>query len=473
MLKLRRFLTFLILCAILATCSQAASLTESIDAILNDPALKYGAQGVAVRSIKTGQTLYQRNADALMIPASNFKLLVSATILELLGPDFTFETRVFTTGKLINGILDGDLIIKGGGDPVLRTSNLTDLAKQVKATGINVIKGDIIADDTLFDRQRLASGWSWDSLQYYYSAEVSALNLNRNTVDVFVYPGKEVGDEAEVKLAPETSYFTIESSATTGAPDSSNTIWVSRTLGQNHIRVSGSIAKGTKVTSRETLRSVMEPQLYAAHAFAGELAKQNVKFSGKIVSAKQPEEAKLVAIHKSPSLSTILSLLNKPSDNLIADVLLKYLGAHAKGLGSFGNGADVEREFFKRIGMDLDGISISDGSGLSRFDYISANNLIVLLSYMHSSEHSKVYIESLPIAGVDGSLYSRMRNTSAKGNVHAKTGYIGRVSSLSGYVNTKSGEPLVFSIIMNHHLCPKSDATRLQDKICVLLADLP
>lgn len=473
MRKLNRLLTFLLLCVAVAASAGAADMKSGIDEILGDRALKNGIQAVVVQSLKTGQVLYERNGDTLMIPASNFKLLVSATTLELLGPDFKFQTEVFANGQVQNGVLDGDLIIKGGGDPVLSTADLTGLAEQVKSAGIKSVKGNIIADDSLFDRQRLGSGWSWDSLQYYYSAEVSALNLNRNTVDVYVRPGEKVGDPVEIELSPKTTCFTVESAATTGEKGSTNTIWVSRPLGLNIIRVSGSIAQGTKVTSRETLRSIMEPQLYTGCAFETELAKQGIEVSGSVRSGRLPEGAKAVASHSSPPLSRVLPLLNKPSDNLIAEVLLKYLGAHFKGTGSWDKGAEVERELFKKMGMDMDGLSISDGSGLSRFNYISANNLIKLLSYMHSSKRYQVFFDSLPIAGVDGSLYSRMRNTSATNNLRAKTGYIGRVSSLSGYVNTKSGEPMVFSIIMNHHLCPKSDATGLQDKICVMLADLP
>lgn len=471
-----RLVTFLLLCALgmaAASGAGAQTLSESIDTILKAPALQHGLQGVMIRSLKTNQTLYEHNADTLMIPASNFKLLVSASTLEQLGPDFTFKTEVYTSGKLENGVLNGDIYIKGGGDPVLLTPDLTDLAGQIKAAGISSVTGSIIADDTLFDNQRLGWGWCWDGFPYYYSAEISALNLNRNTVDVWVTPGKEVGAAAEIKLVPETDYMTIGSSATTGKPGSSKTIWVTRTLGQNTIKVGGSIAQDEKVTRREAPVTMGEPQLYTACIFASQLTKQGIKAEGSVKAGKVPDTAKVVATHTSPSLSKILALLNKPSDNLIAEVLLKDLGAYVKGTGSYDAGTGVEEEFLKKIGLDMAELSIVDGSGLSRLDYISARNLVTLLTYMSSSKNSKVFIDSLPIAGVDGSLYSRMKNTSAQKNLRAKTGFVGRVSSLSGYVNTKSGEPLVFSILMNHHLCPKSQATQLQDKICVLLADLP
>jgi len=459
----------------LSVCSviRAQTLGEKIDAILADPALKNGLQGVMVKSLKTNQTLYERNADQLMMPASNFKLLVSSTILEQLGPDFTFKTEVYTAGEAENGVLKGDIIIKGGGDPVLLTADITDLARQVRAAGITQITGNVICDESLFDKQRLSWGWGWADLTYYYAAETSALTLNRNTVDVFVYPGKTAGASAEVKLVPDTDYLTIDSSATTGKPGSSNSVDVSRVLGQNIVRITGSIPQDQKVTRRTAPITMEEPGLYAACVFASELAKLDVKAAGSVIDGKMPADAKLVASHTSPPLSRILALLNKPSDNLIAETLLKDLGANVKGEGSSSAGAEVEMEFAKRIGMDASELSITDGSGLSRMDYISASNLVALLSYMYSSKNAKVFIDSLPIAGVDGSLYSRMKGTPAQGNVRAKTGYIARVCSLSGYVTTKSGEPLAFSILLNNHLCRKADATALEDSICVLLADLP
>jgi len=471
-----RITVLLLVCAFCAAAASAASaqtLTERIDAILKDPALDHGLQGVLIRSLKTGQTLYERNADNLMIPASNFKLLVSATAIEQLGPDFVFKTEAYTSGKLDNGILDGDVIIKGGGDPVLLTADLTDLARQLKTAGISRINGNVIADDSLFDKQRLGWGWSWDEFPYYFAAEISALSLNRNTVDVWVYPGKDVGAKAEVKFIPDTDYLTIENTATTGKPGTKDTIWVTRALGQNIIKVGGSIAQDTKVTKRDSPVTMDEPQLYTGCVFAAELAKQGIKAVGSVQVGKTPVEAKLVATHTSPPLSKILALLNKPSDNMIAEMLLKTLGAVVKGTGSSDSGADVETEFLKKAGLDMSELSIVDGSGLSRLDYVSPRNLVTLLGYMRASKNSKVYIDSLPIAGVDGSLYYRMKNTSAQGNLHGKSGFIGHVSTLSGYVNTKSGEPLVFSIMMNHHLCPSSDATKIQDKICVLLADMP
>lgn len=467
-------LAFTVICFLFSLPAIANSqvLSDQIDALLKNPGLDHGVQAVLIKSLKTNQVLYERNADNLMIPASNFKLLVSATILEKLGPDFTYKTEVYTSGAISKkGVLTGNVIVKGGGDPVLKTADLADLANQFKASGIVKIDGNVIVDDTMFDNRRLGWAWSWTDLPYYYSAEISALNLNRNTIDVYVYPGKKAGDKTDVRLSPSTNYMTIENTSITSETGSDKTIWISRVLGQNIIRVNGSIPMGQKIASYEESITVEEPALYAGCVFANELVKKGVRVNGSVRSGKLPKDARLVCGHTSLPLSKLLLMLNKPSDNLIAEVFLKTLGAVVKGRGSSDSGADVETGFFKQIGMDMTELEITDGSGLSRLNYISARNLVTLLTYMYSSRNSKIYIDSLPIAGVDGSLRNRMKNTAAQGNVKAKTGYVSRVSSLSGYVTTQSGEPLVFSILMNHHLCGNATATGVQDKICWLLAE--
>jgi len=466
----------IILClALLCFCGalSAQSLSEKIDELLKDPNLNHGLQAVVIRSLKTGQTLYERNPDSAMIPASNMKLLVSATALDRLGPEFTYKTRVYTAGPVSKrGVVEGDIVLVGGGDPVLETKDLTDFAKQIKAKGIRKVTGNVVVDDSIFDDDRLGWAWTYGDLPYYYSAEISALNLNRNVIGVRVYPGKCAGAPAVVVLEPPTGYVEVENTATTGEADSKKSVWVDRRLGRNVIRVGGSIPVGTKVTGAEEAITVQEPALYAGHILKDELSKQGIVMLGRIIAGRLPAGAALICEHTSPPLSKMLALLNKPSDNLIAEVLLKTLGAVVKGKGATAAGAEVEKEFFKEIGLDLTGFNIADGSGLSRINYVTARNLADLLTYMSKHKHAQVFTDSLPLAGVDGTLRNRMKGTACEKNVRAKTGYISRVSSLSGYITTKSGEPLVFSILMNHHLCSNGPAMAVQNGICELLADL-
>ncbi len=457
-----------------AACAAEGALATQIDALLADPNLDHGIQGVVVKSLKTGAVLYERNADITLIPASNMKLLVSAAALDRLGPAFTFRTEVLAAGNVRKGgVLSGDLVIKGEGDPTLSTGDLAAMAKQVKASGIAKVTGNLVVDDSAFDNQRLGWGWSWDDEPYYYSAQISALNLNRNTVDVYVQPGKTVGAKALVRTEPATNYMTIESTAVTGKADSTKSLWVYRKRGRNVITVSGSIPLGSKVTGPEEAITMEEPALYVGDVFKTELARAGVQVVGKVLAGKASASAKVVASATSPPMSEIIALLNKPSDNLIAEVLLKTLGLKLKGKGSTEAGAQVEAEFLEQAGLDMSALRIVDGSGLSRLNLISARNLLALLEYMHKHKHAQFYIDSLPVAGVDGTLRNRMKGTPAEANVQAKTGYVSRVSSLSGYVKTKSGEPLAFSIVMNNHLCANTPCRTVQDNLCRLLAELP
>ncbi|MBI2843623.1 MAG: D-alanyl-D-alanine carboxypeptidase/D-alanyl-D-alanine-endopeptidase [Armatimonadetes bacterium] len=469
----RTFVLAVVLIACLSIKSPASELKAAIDALLGDPALKRGVQGVVVESLSTGRVLYEKNSDVALIPASNFKLIVSAAALDRLRPDHTFATHLYTAGRLDGqGALHGDLVLVGGGDPVFSTADLRSLAEDVRRTGIRRVTGAVIADDTLFDDVRLGEGWRWDNESDYYSAQISAICLDRNVVDVYVRPGRRVGATARVTLDPPSGYFTIRNTATTGPPDSENTVFVARARAKNEIRISGSVPLGYSSSKPTEPITMEEPALYAAAILQGLLRRAGVVVEGRAAAGNKPDDAKILVEHRSPPLRDILPLLLKPSDNLIAEVLLKSLGAEIKGEGTAAAGIDVERDFLGRVGLDLDAVAFADASGLSRLNYITPGNLIVLLRYMWSHQHSRIFIDSLPVGGIDGTLRRRMRDSEAGGNVRAKTGHVSRVSNLSGYVTTRSGEPLVFSIMMNNHLCPQKEARRIQDSICELLASL-
>ena len=471
----------LLLALILQSCSYTpavgesadASLTKVIDQALADPALAHGIQGVLIESLKDGRVLYEKNSDLVFIPASNMKLIVSAAALDLLGPKHRIPTSLYTSGELRpDGVLKGDVVLVGRGDPVFKHEHLQTMAAKVKEIGIKAVEGDIIGDDTAFDDIRLGWGWDWDDEPYYYSAQVSGLNLNENVVDVWVRPGKKAGDPACVEIVPSTEYMTVRNECKTSEPGATKSLFVSRVRGRNVIRVTGTIPLDYKPEVAEEAITMEEPALFTCQTFIEMLQREGVRVNGKPVRGKKPKGAEFVMVHYSPPMSEMLALLNKPSDNLIAECLLKTLGAQLKGKGSAAAGEQAELDFLEKIGADLTAISITDGSGLSRHNFVSPKNLVTLLKYMYAHKHSKVYLDSLPIAGVDGTLRRRMKGTAAEGNVRAKTGYISRVRSLSGFVTTKSGEPLVFSILMNNHLCPSGEATAVQDKILGVLANL-
>jgi len=451
----------------------AGSISESIDAFLSEAALAHGIQGVVIESLKDGRVIYERNRHLVFIPASNMKLIVSATALVRLGPDYTYTTTLYRTGRVRNGVLYGDLVLKGDGDPLLMPSDLKAMIADVKRMGIRRVNGRVLGDDTKFDDARLGCGWNWDDEPYYYSAQISALSLNENVVNVYVKPGKRVGAPASIALDPPTSYVTVRNHATTGAARSEKTVAVDRLRGKNVIRVTGSIPVDYESKEPEEPITVEEPALFAATVLREMLIKEGISVSGPAMLGRVPLGAASVSSRASLPLKAILARLNKPSDNLIAELLLKTLGAKIKGKGTTAAGREVEMEFLKNeVGADIGEIAIVDGSGLSRLNYVSPDVFVKLLRYMYAYKDARDYLDSLPIAGVDGTLRRRMKGTGAEGNVRAKTGYVSRVSSLSGYVTTKGGEPLVFSMLMNNHLCRNSEATAVQDKICAFLAGL-
>lgn len=463
------------------------NLAKQIDAFLDVPGLQAGFQGVCIQSLKDNTVLYERNADKVFLPASNNKLLTSAAALALLGPNYVYHTRLYGTRAVDrHGVLHGDLILRGAGDPLLSPTQLNALAHAVYLKGVRRITGHLRYDDSFFDRQRLGDGWTWDDEPFYYSAQVSALNLNENILQVQVLPGSHPGTPCRVLVGPTDTYVKIVNHALTVAPAHGKSparndkplvpLNITRLRGENTLLVTGTLP--VDVTSKDNLPTgvtVEDPSRYTAQAFAQDLIKAGIRLRYPEVKdgPPLPALATLVAEHKSPPLSEMLRLLNKPSDNLMAECLLKTVGAEKTGQGTAGlsgSGARITRTFLQSIGLSLGELQQADGSGLSRLNYVSPRNLVRLLAYMHTRPDFPVYYGSLPIAGVDGTLRRRMKNTPAQGNCHAKTGSLSHVSACSGYVTTKDGEMLVFSLMMNHQLAPGSAATGAQDKIVALLA---
>jgi len=450
------------------------ALVARIDALLADKTLQTGFQGILIQSLKDHTTLYERNADKVFLPASNNKLLTSGAALSLMGPDFVYKTKVVAgSAPDRHGVLHADLSLVGSGDPVLSAADLTELARALKTAGVKRIEGAVTADDSLFDQQRLGDGWTWDDEPYYYSAQVSALNLNENLVSVRVFPGKREGDPVRIVVTPTEKYMIVQNLAKTAAAKTKATITVDRSRGQNTLVISGALAIDTTDEAAPKVPvTVEDPTRFALTVFREALTKEGIRFGKKSLPA--PSSTVSLAEHDSVPLSQILKLLNKPSDNLIAECLLKTVGAFKKGTGtagSGGTGAQSAREFFTSIGMDVAHLNQADGSGLSRFNFVSPRAFVQLLTYLHDQPTFPVLYDSLPIAGVDGSLRNRLKNTPAANNCHAKTGYISRASSLSGYITTKDGDMLVFSMLMNNHLATNALPVSIQDKIVLLLAN--
>ncbi len=458
-------------------------LKSELDAILSNPSFSNAHWGVIIQSLETGEYLYRLNEHKSFIPASNMKLFTTAVALIKLGPDFKYKTNLYTDGEIKDGILYGNLFIRGTGDPTIsgRFTNgdvvktFKDWADSLSKLGIKEINGDIVGDDNYFDDQYMGTSWSWDDETYWYSAHISALSFNDNCVDIEIFPSKKIGDTAIIKITPNTSYVKIKNLIITAHPDSSTQIDFFRAPGTNIINAFGRINLKSK-PYKESI-SVHNPTLYTATVFKEVLESKGIKVNGNAVDIDDTnlnpdyETMKVLAYYESPPLSEIIKVINKRSQNFYAEQVFRTLGKIFGGEGSTQKSVEVIKNTLAQIGIPPDGISIYDGSGLSRLNLVTPFQILTLLNYMSRHEYFSYFYESLPIAGVDGTLETRMLKTKAQGNVRAKTGYVQYARTLSGYVKTKDNEMLAFSMMTNNYLVPTSVANSTQDLVCQLLAN--
>ncbi|WP_051426212.1 D-alanyl-D-alanine carboxypeptidase/D-alanyl-D-alanine endopeptidase [Jiangella gansuensis] len=457
--------------------AEQTALAQDLDAILADPRLDGGQASVVVRDAATGEALYEHDPGQRLMPASNEKLLTSAVAMDVLGADYTFSTTVATAGRQTGPVLRGDLYLRGTGDPTLLADDYAELAAQIADDGVRVVSGRVVADDTWFDDVRLGNDWAWDDEPYYYAAPISALTVapdtdyDAGTVIVNVDPGAAEGSPAVVTLTPHTDAVTIVNEATTSAAGSGDDVSVEREHGSDRIVVSGSVAAGGSGSSEWA--SVWEPTVYAADVFTKALAAKGVRVTGAPVRGVTPDDARVLAEHTSMPLSELMVSFMKLSNNGHGEVLIKAMGRKVAGAGTWSAGLGVLRDELPGFGVDTATVANRDGSGLSRRNLVPAAEITDLLLAVQDRPWFDTWYEALPIAGVSdrmvgGTLRSRMRNTPAAGNVHAKTGSLTGASALSGYVDDADGRRLIFSIMFNDYLSGKP--SDLEDRIAVRLA---
>ncbi|NUR84763.1 MAG: D-alanyl-D-alanine carboxypeptidase/D-alanyl-D-alanine-endopeptidase [Nonomuraea sp.] len=445
----------------------AQDLTQDINQILSDSRLTIARAGVVVRNAATGEELYSTDGGKLLTPASNTKLFTSTAAVDTLGLDYRFPTTVLGTGRKVGAALTGDLVLRGTGDPTMLAEDYDALAAKVADQGVKVVTGKLVADDTWFDTQRLGNDWAWDDESAYYNAPISALtaspdrDYDAGTVIVSVAAD---GDKVKVSTTPETDYLKIVNKATVGAETD---VLIERQHGTRTVVITGTV----KDPYQEWV-AVDDPTAYVSDLFRKALAKHGIRVLGPTVNAAAPAEAKELARHDSMPLSELLVPFLKLSNNMHAEILTKAMGRKVASQGSWSAGLKVATDFAKANGVQV--INMRDGSGLSRRDGFSPASIAQLLTAVRGKPWFKTWYDALPIAGnpdrfVGGTLRSRMRGTAAANNVHAKTGSLTGVTTLSGYVTDADGEPLVFSIMLNQYL--SGAPTDLQDKIAVRLAN--
>lgn len=438
------------------------AIQQRIKQALAAPALQRATVGLLVRSIdRGGRTLFSVNPDQALMPASNMKVLTAATALAELGPEYVFRTRV---AKLSND----SLVLIGSGDPSLDESRLQDLAKAVKEAGINRVTR-IVADASHFDDQTLGEGWQWDDESFGFSAQVSGLNLNSNVTRLTITPGAKDGDVATIA---SDGYLSVVGEVRTTERGEGGAR-AERRRGRNEVAVSGRVKAGAEPASLSV--TVEDPALYAAFRFSRALRDAGVRIDDEanLTVGTAPANAQVLAETASAPLSELCKRFLKSSDNLYGECFLKALGAEKKSVpGSSANGAAVVRAWLAGKKVAVGGLVQADGSGLSRLDEVTPRLMVETLT---AASTLPGFAVALPVGGFDGTLSRRFQKTAAEGNVRAKTGTILGVSSLSGYVTTRAGEKLVFSILMNHfdRAAGASVARQVQDSIVLALMDTP
>ena len=467
-----------------------ATLTATLDAILNVPALRHATIGVLVRSLPDGAVLYEKNADLSLNPASCEKLFTVSALLNRVGPAFTYLTTVSRAGTLTPDGQCDSVWLRGNGDPSLTGADLAYLAGVVHSTGVRSVGGFVGVDATRFDRQGLGVGWEWDDEPFEYAAQLAAVNVDENVVSVEVRPTAADAATAVVLdsfAAPvfsgtptEEAFLRIANTAVVNAPvagsPAQSKISVSRIRGSNTISVSGSVDPSTPPTKAAV--TAEDPARFNGFLFAWNLRRMGVATppdsNGLVALGQLPENVVQLAQRRSAPLSVLAWHCLKESDNFYAEAFLKTLGAETTGVGTAGGGAGVVRAFLAESGIDTSGIAQVDGSGLSRHDFATARTFADLLSYMDAKAPPAIrdiFEFALPIAGVDGTLRRRAVGTSAQGRVRAKTGTLNGVSCLSGYATARSGRKVAFSLLFNGLINNAAAARAAQDAVMSALCD--
>ena len=453
-------------------------LKKAIDPIVSGADFAAAFWGIEVRSLRTGRTLYALNAAKAFRPASNMKLVTTAAALDAFGEDARVRTTVETTGRLDGlGRILGDVHLVGRGDPDLSArfspghpnAAFEGMADALVAAGVRRIEGRLVGDEGAFTGDRRGSDWTWEDLAWGYGAEVSALSFADNLVAVTLKPGERVGDPAVLDVEPDAGCLAVSSSVETVGAASADDVRLEREPGSNEARLTGRLPMGGAWSGR---LAVTDPARCAAAAFRRVLESKSIRVMGGVSTSREPlpAGARVLAAHDSPKMAEIVRVVNKESQNLHAEMLLRLVGLRVKGEGSAEKGHEAVAELAKRLGVPDEGWGLADGSGLARTDLLTPRGLVALLAAMDRHPHAAAFRDSLPIAGVDGTLEDRMKGTPAEGRVAAKTGTLRLANALAGYVTTLRGERLAFAIVVNNHEGKSKEAVAAIDAIAAALA---
>ncbi|WP_314385141.1 D-alanyl-D-alanine carboxypeptidase/D-alanyl-D-alanine-endopeptidase [Pseudomonas brenneri] len=461
---------------LLGGCATPSTTREqALDRLLADPALAGASVSLMVRDARSGSTLYQHNPRTRLVPASSLKLLTTAAAMDVLSPQYRFSTQLLSNGRQQGARLMGNLYLRGLGDPTIQWADYQALAAKLAGQGIRQVTGDLVFDDSWFDAERLGVDWAHDDEDKYYGAQISALTVSPNadfdagTLIVTARAPAAIGQAVSVSLSPATDYVQLSNLAVSGP---GNSYGLNRQHGSNLLRLSGALQPGTQ--SRQWV-SVWEPTQLVANLFERALAEQGITVQGRrVIGGVSPEVATVLAVHESAPLQELIRPLLKLSNNSMAEALLKAMGRKQANAGTAAAGVVAVADFLRRQGMDPATLNQVDGSGLSRRNLVSAQNFTDLLLAMGKQPWFNAWYDALPIAGNPdrlngGSLRYRLRGTAAQDNLQAKTGSMGGVSSLTGYITDAGGRRLVFSMLTNNYVVEGSRIKALEDRLATIL----
>jgi serine-type D-Ala-D-Ala carboxypeptidase/endopeptidase (penicillin-binding protein 4) len=470
-------------------------LAALIDQAIDSSQFASARWGVSVISLSDGHVVYARNADKLFTPASNMKIYTTAVALDLLGADYRWRTSVYASQQPdANGSINADLTLYGRGAPDLlsrskgdQPSSLAQLANDLYQRGVRHVRGNVIGDESYFRAEPLGHGWQWDDVQWYFGAEPSALSIDGNEVDVEIKPSGDEKNPPVVTLDSAQSYVRLTTSTATVRRGEPMTIGIQRGLSDNNLKVWGDFPVGGR--SFGARLSIHDPALWAAELFIEALRKRGISIDGEPrtrdfrVPEKErfdPARASELAFFLSKPLGEIIRATNKESINLNAELILRTLGkergetapdvdprkTHTRGDDEAGNA--VVLQWLSRARIATNDLALHDGSGLSRLDLIKPETTARLLLAISKTASASVFRDSLPLAGHDGTLAGRLHKY--KDRISAKTGSLTYDNSLSGFVNTADGEPLVFSVMCNDQTA-RTSSVRVIDEVVSILAD--
>lgn len=437
------------------------NLKSKLDKVLKDKYFDTCLVAIQIEDLTTNKTLYKKNEKLLLRPASNMKIITSSSGLIFLGPDYEFETELYYDGYVSSDTLYGNLFVVGGCDPDFITQDLYTFVDAIKSLNISVINGDLYGDVSFKDSLYWGKGWMWDDDPSSDAPYLSALNINDNCVEV-TYDG----ENDEVKLNPETNYVSVIQIYN----DKKLTIdrnWLER---KNEIIINGD-AEG-KIYSTKV--NVLNPANYFLTVFSEVLDSNNIKLTGNIEIQKLSSSANFLTSVNRKYLDVIINL-NKTSDNLSAEMTLYALAEKYSGEpATADSGIQFINQLIDSVGLESKNYRFVDGSGVSHYNLVSAELLVSILKYLYKEkpELFEILYNSFPIAGIDGTLENRMLKTKAENNVHAKTGTLSGVSTLSGYLTNKEKHTIAFSILMQNFVGSASKAKKLQDEICKILVEI-